>query len=136
MNSNRVSSQEKALHDSQSGLDAVQAPGRGADLSSLERARMLVTSKFSEDERAHEFIKRGTEAAERLGKLGMGGETLATALLLPLVEDGALDPAAIEKSVGVEVARLTQGPFVSPALKTCAKPQARFYRRIVCGRCF
>ena len=121
MNSNRVSSQEKALHDSQSGLDAVQAPGRGADLSSLERARMLLTSKFSEDERAHEFIKRGTEAAERLGKLGMGGETLATALLLPLVEDGALDPAAIEKSVGVEVARLTQGALRLTSLKDLRK---------------
>jgi GTP pyrophosphokinase len=121
MNSNRVSSQEKALNDSQSDLDALQARGRGADLSSLERARMLLTSKFSEDERAHEFIKRGTEAAERLSKLGMGGETLATALLLPLVEDGALDPAAIEKSVSVEVARLTQAALRLTSLKDLRK---------------
>jgi GTP pyrophosphokinase len=120
MNSNRVTSQEKALPNSESVLDAHQAPGQGADPSSLERARML-TSKFFQDERTHEFIKRGTEAAERLGKLGMDADTLAAALLLPLIEDGALDPAALEKRVGVEVARLTQGAVRLTSLKDLRK---------------
>jgi GTP pyrophosphokinase len=117
MKSNRVTSQEKALPDSESLLDAVQAPIQGADLSSLERARILVASKFSDDERSRDSINRGTEAAGRMGKLGVNAETLAAALLFPLVEDGALDPKAIEKSVGVEIARLTQGALRLTSLK-------------------
>ena len=82
---------------------------------------MLVANKLSKDERAHELIKRGTEAAERLAKLGMDAETLAAALLLPLVDEAVLDPAAIEKSVGVEVARLTQGALRLASLKDLRK---------------
>jgi GTP pyrophosphokinase len=121
MNSERVTLQRKALPESGDVLDAVQAPVHGADLSSLERARMLVASKFSEDERAHESIDRGKEAAQLLGKLGMDGGTLAVALLLPLAEEGALDPAAIKKSVGVEAARLTQGALRIASLKDLRK---------------
>jgi GTP pyrophosphokinase len=82
---------------------------------------MLVAGKFSEDERAHESINRGTEAAEFLGKLGMDGETLAASLLFPLTEEGALDPATIEKRAGVEVARLTQGALRIASLKDLRK---------------
>jgi hypothetical protein len=56
------------------------APVQVADLSSLERARMLVANRFSEDERARESMDRGTEAAELLGKLGTDAETRAVAL--------------------------------------------------------
>jgi GTP pyrophosphokinase len=121
MNSDRVTLQRKALPESESILDAVQAPVRGADLSSLERARLLVASKFSGDERARESIDRGTEAAELLGKLGMDAETRVVALLLPMVDIGALDPAAIEKGIGVEVARLTQGALRIASLKDLRK---------------
>jgi GTP pyrophosphokinase len=121
MNSDRVTLQGKALPESEDVLDAVQAPVRGADLSSLERARLLVASKFSEDKRVHDFMDRGTEAAEILGKLGMDAETRAVALLLPLVDKGALDPAAIEKGIGVEVAGLTQGALRIASLKDLRK---------------
>ena len=121
MNSKRITSQENALHDLQTVLDAVQGPAPGADLSSLERARLLVVSKFSENERAHASIQRGAEAVERLGNLGMDAETLAAALLLPLVEEGALEPAMTEKSVGVEVARLAQGALRLASLKDLRK---------------
>jgi GTP pyrophosphokinase len=121
MNFNRVTLQGKALPGSEDVLDAVQAPVRGADLSSLERARLLVASKFSEDERAHDSMDRGTEAAELLGKLGMDAGTRAAALLLSLVDEGALDPAAIEKGIGVEVARLTQGALRIASLKDLRK---------------
>jgi GTP pyrophosphokinase len=121
MNSDRVSSQGKALPDSEDVLDAGQAPVHRADLSSLERARMLVARKFSGDERAHESTSRGTEAAEFLGKLGMDAETLAAALLLPLVDGGALDRAAIEKEVGDEIARLTRGALRIASLKDLRK---------------
>ncbi len=117
MNSDRVNLQGK----SENLLDAVQATVHGADPSSLERAQMLVASKFSEDKRAHESISRGTEAAELLGKLGIDAETLAVALLLPLVDKGALDPAAIEKGVGAEVARLTRGALRIASLKGLRK---------------
>lgn len=113
MNSDRVTLQKNVLPESEAVLDA--------DLSSLERARLLVASKFSEDERAHDSIDRGTEAAELLGKLGMDAEARAVALLLPLVEEGALDPAAIEKRIGVEVARLTQGALRIASLKDLRK---------------
>lgn len=107
MNSDRVTLQGKTLPEAEDVVDAVQAPAHGAARSSLERAQMLVASKLSEDERAQESMDRGTEAAEVLGKLGMDAETLAVALLLPLVDEGALDATAIKKWVGVEAARLT-----------------------------
>ena len=121
MNSDRVTLQGKALPESEDVLDAVQAPVRDADLSSLERARLLVASKFSEDERARDSMDRGTEAAELLGKLGMDADTLAAALLLPLVDARALDRAAIEKRIGVEVTRLTQGALRIISLKDLRK---------------
>ena len=121
MNSGRITLLGKTLAVSEDVLDAVQASVPGAELSSLQRARMLLISKFSEDERAHEFIKRGTEAAEILGKLEMDDETRAVALLLPLVDKGELDPASIEKKVGSQVARLTQGVLRIAALKDLRK---------------
>jgi GTP pyrophosphokinase len=121
MNSDRVNSPGKAVPKSEYVLDAIQATVQGADLSSLERARMLVANKFSEEDRACESMNRGTEAAELLGKLGMDADTLAVALLLSLVDEGALDPAAIEKWVGVKVARLTQGALRIASLKDLRK---------------
>ncbi|HXV82532.1 MAG TPA: RelA/SpoT family protein [Candidatus Binatia bacterium] len=117
MNSDRVTLQRKVLPESEDVVDAVQEPVHGADLSSLERARTLVAGKFSEDERAQESMDRGTEAAELLGKLGMDADTLAAALLLPLADAGALDRAAIENSVGAQIARLTQGALRIASLK-------------------
>ena len=76
---------------------------------------MLVAGKFSEDERAHESISRGTEAAEILDNLGVDAETLGASLLFPFVNGRALDPRAVDQSVGVDVARLTvyaAGAFV------------------------
>jgi (p)ppGpp synthase/HD superfamily hydrolase len=131
MNSERVTLQRRA-----GPLDAIQGVVHGVDPSSLETARKLVAGKFSDDERARESIERGTEAVEILGKLGMDADTLAAALLLRFLGEGAIDRAAIEKSIGAQVARLTQGRFVSPVLKISAKPQPRLCRRIVCGRCY
>lgn len=121
MNSDRVTMQGKTLPEAEDVVDAVQAPAHGAARSSLERAQMLVASKLSEDERAQESMDRGTEAAEVLGKLGMDAETLAVALLLPLVDEGALDATAIKKWVGVEAARLTQGALRIASLKDLRK---------------
>jgi GTP pyrophosphokinase len=121
MNSERVILPGKALPERENSLEALQAPVHGADLSSLDRARMLVAGKFSEDEHTHGSMARGTQAAELLGKLGMDAETLAAALLLSFVDEGALDPTAIERSVGVEVARLTQGALRIASLKDLRK---------------
>ena len=120
MKSDRVT-QGKALPDSQGVLDVGHEPAHGADLSSLERARMLVASRFLADERARDSMNRGTEAAELLGKLGMDAKTLAAALLLPLVDQGLLDPAAVEKDVGAQVARLTRGALRIASLKDLRK---------------
>jgi GTP pyrophosphokinase len=117
MNSDRVTLQKNLLSESEDVLDAVQA----ADLSSLERARLLVARRFSGDERTRASMERGTEAAELLGKLGMDAETRASALLLPLVDEAALDAAAIEKGIGGEVARLTQGALRIASLKDLRK---------------
>ena len=116
MNSERVTLQRQA-----GPLDAIQGVVHGVDPSSLETARKLVAGKFSDDKRARESIDRGTEAAELLGKLGMDAETLAVALLLPLVDEGALDLAAIKKWVGVEAARLTEGALRIASLKDVRK---------------
>ncbi len=106
---------EKAAHP------AVQVPVKGADLSSLDRARALLVSKGSEDPRTREHADRGTEAAELLSGLGMDAETRAAALLLPLLEEGALDEAAVKKGVGGDVARLTQGARRIASLKDLRK---------------
>jgi GTP pyrophosphokinase len=121
MNSERVTLPGKALPESKDVVDAVQPPVHAADLSSLERARMLIASKFSEDEGVQESMDRGMEAAELLGKLGMDADTLAVALLLLLVDEGALDLAAIKKWVGVEAARLTEGALRIASLKDVRK---------------
>jgi GTP pyrophosphokinase len=121
MNSNHVTSQGKVSRDSESVRDTVQSPVRAADLSSLERARMLIAGKFSKDERSRASIDRGTATAEILGKLGMDNETLAAALLLPLIEERALEPVAVEKWIGVGVARLTQGALRIASLKDLRK---------------
>lgn len=109
MNPDRITPQVKAVPDSENTDQAVQAPVRGADPSSLDRARALLASKGSEDPCAQECVGRGTEAAELLGRLGMDAETRAAALLLPSVEERALDTAAVKKWAGVDVAHLTQG---------------------------
>ena len=121
MNSDRVTSKGKALAEPGDVLDAVEAPVRDGDLSILERARLLVASRFSEDECKQDFISHGIEAAELLGRLGMDVETRVVALLFPAVNQGALDPAAIEKAIGVEVARLTQGALRIASLKDLRK---------------
>ena len=87
----------------------------------MERARSLIAGRVAADEPARESVERGAESAELLGKLGMDAETLAVALLFPLVDDGALDVAAIEKSVGIEIARLTQGALRIASLKALRK---------------
>ena len=109
------------MNSSEDVLDEFQAPVRDADPSSLEKARVLVASKFSADEHAHDSIERGREAADILGKLGMDAETRAVALLLLLIDEDALDPAAIEKEIGAEVARLTQGALRLASLKDLRK---------------
>jgi GTP pyrophosphokinase len=116
MNSERVTLQRQA-----GPLDAIQGVFHGVDPSSLETARMLVAGKFSDDESARESIDRGAEAAEILGKLGMDSDTLAAALLLRFLGEGALDRAAIEKSIGAQVARLTQGALRIASLKDLRK---------------
>jgi GTP pyrophosphokinase len=121
MNSDRVTLQGKESPQSEDLLDTGQTPVQGADPSSLERARMLAASTFSEHVRAHESMDRGTEAAELLGKLGMDAETRAAALLFPFVNTGALDASAIQKSVGAQVARLIQAAFRIVSLKDLRK---------------
>lgn len=121
MSTDPVTAQGKAVPDSENLLQAVQAPVRGTDLSTLERARALLASKGFEGPRAQECTRRGTEAADLLGKLGMDAETRAVALVLPFVEDGKLDTAAIKKWVGVDVAHLTQGARRIAVLKDLRK---------------
>ncbi len=121
MNSNHVVSTRKGIPESGHASDAVLAHADSADRTSLDSARLLVAGKFSEDEGAREFIDRGAETAELLGKLGMDAETRAVALLLPLANEGALDGAAIEKHLGVDAARLTQGALRIASLKELRK---------------
>src|SRR4029453_16683189 len=74
-----------------------------------------------DDERARESIDRGTEAAEILGKLGMDFDTLAAALLLRFLGEGGLDRGAIGKSMGAQVAALTEGALRIASLKDLRK---------------
>jgi len=117
MNSERVTSQRNALAGSEQVRDAAQ----DSDPSCVERARSLIAGRFAAHEPARESVERGAASAEFLGKLGMDAETRAVALLFPLVDAGVLDIAAIEKSVGSEVGRLTQGALRIASLKDLRK---------------
>jgi GTP pyrophosphokinase len=117
----RILPKGKAIGDRERLEEAPPAFSAGADPNSLERARALLATKDSEDPCARERVERGAEAAEILRKLGMDGATLAVALLLPSVEKGVLDTAALKKSVGDHIARLTQGACRIAALKDLRK---------------
>lgn len=122
MDTERATLGGKNLPQQEAVRDGALTPVHGGDTSSLKRARMLLATRFSEDENARDLITRGTEAVELLSKLGMDAETLAAALLLPFAGQRALDAVAVEKSVGVEVARLTQGAARLGALKDLRQP--------------
>jgi GTP pyrophosphokinase len=112
----RIPPQENAAPASEA-----EAPFSSEDLNALARGRALLARKESEDPSARDHMRRGMEAAEILGKLGMDGETRAVALLLPSVEAGALDTAAVKKWVGVDVAHLTEGARRIAILKDLRK---------------
>jgi GTP pyrophosphokinase len=95
------------------------APG---DQSSLERLQGLLADKRFEESWAKERLRRGVEAAELLGKLGMDVETLSVAALLPLVEGGALDTVSVKQYAGAEIARLIEGARRIAILKELRKP--------------
>jgi GTP pyrophosphokinase len=118
MNPDRVTFQVKPVPHPE---HSKQAATRGADLNSLDGARALLASKGSEDQCPRECVSRGTEAAELLGRLGMDADTRAAALLLPSVEQGAIDIAVVKKSAGVDVARLTEGARRIANLKNLRK---------------
>jgi len=117
MNPDRMTPQGKAIADSENRLQAVQADVHGT----LERARALLASKSSDDANVHGHIDRGKEAAELLGKLGMDVESRAVALLLPSIEAGVLDTAAIKKWVGIDLARLIESARRIAVLKDQSK---------------
>jgi GTP pyrophosphokinase len=79
------------------------------DTSGQEKLSSLLTEPRFEEPLARELLRRGVEAAELLGKLGMDAETLSVATLLPLVQSGVLDTASVERSVGADIARLIEG---------------------------
>lgn len=121
MNSDRITSRGQTLAGAEDAHGPVEAPVQGADPGSLERARSLLAGKVSENEGARQPMARGTKAAEILGQLGTDAETQAVALLFPFVEKSVLDPAAIEKSVSIEVARLVRGALRLASLKDLRK---------------
>ena len=120
MNSDRMAPQGKTISDSET-RQAARADDNGTELSTLERARALLERKAADDANVHGYTERGVEAVELLGRLGMDAETHAVALLLPSVEAGALDTAAIKKWVGVDVAHLTEGARRIAVLKDLSK---------------
>ncbi|HXG53019.1 MAG TPA: RelA/SpoT family protein [candidate division Zixibacteria bacterium] len=121
MNSDRITLPGKELPRSEAPVEAGQGPVPGAGASSLERARMLVAARVSEDERLREPADQGAQAGELLGKLGMDADTCAAALLLPLLERGAVGAEAIEKWAGAQAASLTRGALRIANLKDLRK---------------
>jgi GTP pyrophosphokinase len=121
MISDRLTLQDRALPQVENSRDEVPAALRSSESGSLERARMLVARNFSGNELAREAVSRGSEAAELLGRLGKDADTRASALLLPLLEVGALEPAALEKAVDLDVTRLTEGALRIASLKDVRK---------------
>jgi GTP pyrophosphokinase len=116
MSPERIPPQENAAPASEA-----EAPFPSEDLNALARGRVLLARKESEDPSVRDHMRRGMEAAELLGKLGMEGETRTVALLLPSVEAGALDTPAVKKWVGVDVAHLTEGARRIAILKDLRK---------------
>ena len=134
MNSDRVDLPPKTLPVSEK--DAAEARVHTADRGRLGMAEALVARKFSEIGPDQDRMNRATEATELLAKLGMDDETLAAAMLFPFAVKGVLEMAAIEKQVGLEVARVAEGAIRIESLKDQRKtatdiPQATRLRQML-----
>jgi GTP pyrophosphokinase len=121
MEPDRDISQGKTALDLEKLFPVLRAAAPG-DQSSLERLQGLLADKRFEESWAKERLRRGVEAAELLGKLGMDVETLSVAALLPLVEGGALDAVSVKQYAGAEIARLIEGACRIAILKDLRKP--------------
>ena len=121
MEPDRDISQGKTALDLEKLFPVLRAAAPG-DQSSLERLQGLLADKRFEESWAKERLRRGVEAAELLGKLGMDVETLSVAALLPLVEGGALDTVSVKQYAGAEIARLIEGARRIAILKELRKP--------------
>lgn len=95
------------------------APASGQEI--IDRLRPLLADKGFEDSRTKERLRRGAAAADILGKLGMDGESLLAATLLPLVETGELDATWVEKWIGAAVPPLIEGACRIASLKDLRK---------------
>jgi GTP pyrophosphokinase len=120
MEPDRDISQGKTALDLEKLFPVLRAAAPG-DQSSLERLQGLLAEKRFEESWAKERLRRGVEAAELLGKLGMDVETLSVAALLPLVEGGALDTVSVKQYADAEIARLIEGACRIGILKDLRK---------------
>ena len=121
MDSDRDISHGKAGLDLEKLLPLLQTAASGRDQNSLEQLRGMLAEKRFEESWAEERWRRGVEAAELLGKLGMDVETLSVAALLPLVEGGVLDGASVKRYAGAEIARMIEGACRIAILKGLRK---------------
>jgi hypothetical protein len=78
---------------------------------------------------------RGRAAAETLAGIAPDPEALATALLLPALEDGCLDLGTIEKRAGTETARLVASAARIAVLKAIGRSAMSTARRAGYATC-
>lgn len=97
------------------------AAALGSDQGTIGRLHALLADQGFDDSRITEGLRRGAAAAEVLGKLGMDGESLLAATLLPLAETGKLDAAWVEKWIGGAVPPLIEGACRIASLKDLRK---------------
>lgn len=108
---------DRKILDSEQFLQALPAAAPGSDQGTIGRLRALLADQGFEDSDIAERLRRGAAAAEVLGKLGMDGESLLAATLLPLVETGEVDATWVEKWIGAAVAPLIEGACRIASLK-------------------
>lgn len=109
MNADLEILQRKSAFDLEKVFRMLQRGVPSGEQNQLERLLVLLADKRFEESWTEECLRRGLETAELLAKLGTDVETLSVAMLLPLVEDGAVNAAWVKQHAGSDIGRMIDG---------------------------
>jgi GTP pyrophosphokinase len=92
-------------------IEKVQRTRPGEDLALLQRAYVFAARQHSSQRRAsgEPYLSHPLAVATVLAELGMDVTTVCVGLLHDVVEDTRVEPQALEREFGAQVARLVEG---------------------------
>ncbi len=115
-------------------LDRVREYAADADVAPLARAHELARSAGGDALQTVDLqVQRPLAAAQRLAELRLDVDTLAAALLYPVVDEGRLDPGELRRDFGGEIADIVEGAVRIDAIqyRSGEDEQAEAFRKMV-----